>query len=412
MTLAATPILTLTDLDSHQRPEVELLLCCSHTQPREQQLVRIQELVERPLDWNYICERATHHKILPLLDRHLKNVKCHAIPSEILERVGDNFQENFQRNLRLTAELVKLSRAFEDRQVPMLTFKGPVLAQIAYGNLALRQFIDIDILVAEADVINASKLLIDRGYEPQFKLTDRQLAISATLQNEQWFWHEEKQICVDLHWSILPKHYSFTPDPQMLWNEIDRVQFGDRSIETLTPENLLLFLCAHGAKHNWWRLYWICDIAELLRSYPDLDWEYIDRVAGRFGTRRMLLLGLDLAKRLLDAPLPEAQLLQLTFDPKLPLLFAEIRSRLFPDPDPDGKAIAVDDSSWTWRDYGIYRSTITLLGDRVWYWVDAISTPTPLEWQIMTLPPPLFPLYYLIRLIRLSLKYLFRIGDN
>ncbi|PSB55396.1 nucleotidyltransferase domain-containing protein [Chamaesiphon polymorphus] len=411
MTLAATPILTLTDLDSPQRLEVELLLCCSHTHPSPEQVSRIQELVERPLDWNYIYDRANHHHILPLLDRQLQNSKPDAIPIEILERIRTNFNENFQRNLCLTAELIKLSQLFETQQVPMLTFKGPVLAQIAYGNLALRQFVDIDILVAEADVIGASKLLIDRGYEPQFKLTDRQLAISATLQNEQWFWHEGKQICVDLHWSILPKHYSFTPDPQTLWNKIDRVQFGDREIETLTPEHLLLFLCAHGAKHNWWRLYWICDIAELLRTHPDLDWEYIDRVSGRFGTRRMLLLGLYLANKLLDVPLPEAQLTQLASDPQLPLLFTEIQDRLFPVPNTDGKAIAADDSGWTWRDYGIYRSTITSLGDRVWYWVDAISTPTPLEWQIVTLSPPLFPLYYLIRIVRLSLKYIFRIGD-
>ena len=214
--------------------------------------------------------------------------------------------------------------------------------------------------------------------------------------------HEKKQVCVDLHWSILPKHFSFTPDPQLLWLKTERVEFGSQSIDTLTPEHLLLFLCAHGAKHNWWRLYWICDIAELLRTHPDLDWASIHSLAGRFGTKRMLFLGLYLAHQLLGAVLPLSVLTEIESDPTLPILSIQIQERLF-------QIQASSDDSWTWRDYAIYRRTITSLKDRIWYWVDTILPPTPLEWQIVALPRPLFPLYYLVRLVRLILKHLFRI---
>ncbi|WP_373544988.1 nucleotidyltransferase family protein [Chamaesiphon sp.] len=399
MTLASATI----PAQSSGQAEIELLLCCSHTHPEPHQLTRIQALVRQPLDWTYLVERATHHNILPLVDRQLQQIDSDSIPSEVLAQIHANFDGNFQRNLHLTAELLKLSQLFKTHQIPMLSFKGPILAQIAYGNLALRQFLDIDILVPEADVVRANQLLVDRGYQSQFALTESQQILYAGLRNEHWFWHEEKQVCVDLHWSILPKHFSFTPDPQLLWSKTEKVEFGSQSIDTLIPEHLLLFLCAHGAKHNWWRLYWICDIAELLRTHPDLDWASIHSLAGRFGTKRMLFLGLYLAHQLLGAVLPLSVLTEIESDPTIPILSIEIHERLFQIPANS------DDSSWTWKDYAIYRRTITSLRDRLWYLVDTILPPTPLEWQIVTLPRPLFPLYYLVRLVRLILKHLFRI---
>jgi len=383
-----------------QLPEVELLLCCCHSQPDSVRSARIQTLVQQPLDWDYILERASYHNILPLLDRQFQHIETTAIPPAILETIRTNFQENFQHNLRLTLELLKLSRLFETRSIPMMSFKGAVLAQSAYGNLGLRQFLDIDILVPEADVARTSELLVSQGYQPQFTLTEKQQIMHVKLHYEHWFWHEEKQICIDLHWSILRKHYSFTPTEKILWSQIDRVDFAERSVATLSPEHLLLFLCAHASKHSWSRLAWICDVAELLRVNRSLDWEYIYSLAGKFGTQRMLCLGLYLAHRLLEAELPASGLAKCALDPQLPILVAEIQESLFPlkiEPaEPNAHSMYHD---------GIYRQTLVATADRLWYWIDRILTPTPLEWEIIDLPQSLSPLYYGIRSIRLLLKY-------
>ncbi len=383
-----------------QLPEVELLLCCCHSQSDSVRSARIQTLVQQPLDWDYILERASYHSILPLLDRQCQQIDNHLIPAAVLAELRTNFDRNFQHNLRLTLELLKLSRLFAQRSIPMMSFKGAVLAQLAYGNLGLRQFLDIDILVPEADVARTSELLVSKGYQPQFTLTEKQQVMHVKLHSEQWFWHEEKQICIDLHWSILRKHYSFTPTEKILWSQIDRVDFAERSIGTLSPEHLLLFLCAHGSKHSWSRLSWICDVAELLRVNRSLDWEYIYSLAGKFGTPRMLCLGLYLAHHLLGAELPASALAKCDLDPKLPLLVAEIQKSLFPlEIEP------VDPNAPDMYHEGIYRQTLVATADRLWYWIDSILTPTPLEWEIIDLPQSLSPLYYGIRSIRLLLKY-------
>jgi Uncharacterised nucleotidyltransferase len=386
--------------------EAELLLCCSHTQIDAARQKRLQALVRQPLDWDYIIERATHHNILPLLDRQLHHIDDLTIPSQIRTQLRTNFERNFQNNLRLTLELVKLSRSFTDRSIPMLAFKGPVLAQQVYGNLGLRQFVDLDILVPETDVIRTSHLLIESGYVPQFKLTDEQQITYTGLRSEQWFWHEEKQLCIDLHWSILPKYYSFTPTPELVWAKIDRFNFAEDTIATLSPEHLLLFLCAHGAKHNWSRLYWICDLAELLRTNNDLDWQSVKDTAGKFGTYDMLLLGLYLARHLLDAELPASMSSAIGLDPTLPLLADRIRANLFSDELIDPSA---PNSSNAKKSDAIYRQTMGTIRDRVWYWIDLILTPTPLEWEIVTLPRSLSPLYYIVRAFRLVIKHTWKL---
>ncbi len=393
------------DLDTSQRPEVELLLCCSRTHPNLIQRDRIQTLVRQSLDWDYVLERATYHQVLPLLARQLRQIDTDLIPSDIIVGIQADCLENIRHNFQLTLELLNLSKLCEARSIPMLSFKGPVLAQLAYGNLGLRQFIDLDILVPEADVICMGNLLIDLGYQPQFKLTDRQQNVYTRLRNEHCFWHEDKQIAVDLHWSVLPKYYSFTPDPQLLWTKLDRVNFTDRSVATISPEHLLLFLCAHGSKHNWSRLYWICDLVELLRVHEHLDWEYIHSLMGRFGTDRMLLLGLYLSQQLFDVNLPSSILTLFDKDDKLPLLAIEIKANLFQSPAVESDA-DLDTSLASIECDTIYRQTMRSTTDLAWYWIDTILTPTPLEWEIITLPQWLFPLYYVIRSFRLVLKHI------
>jgi hypothetical protein len=125
----------------------------------------------------------------------------------------------------------------------------------------------------------------------------------------------------------------------------------------------------------------------------------------------MLLMGLYLANQLFETKLPAALSIQLKVDATLPILFSEIKERLFNILNARGDSIEAAPLSLTWEDYFIYRQMISSPRDRLWYWVDTILTPTPLEWQIVTLPQPLFPLYYLIRLIRLTLKYVFRIAE-
>jgi hypothetical protein len=102
-------------------------------------------------------------------------------------------------------------------------------------------------------------------------------------------------------------------------------------VPTLAPEDLLLYLCVHGAKHHWQRLAWIGDVAALLRTY-ELEWGRLLDQADQTGGRRMLGLGMWLAQTLLGAVCPVDVQQRLYADPAIPGLAEEVLTRLFATP--------------------------------------------------------------------------------
>ncbi len=76
-------------------------------------------------------------------------------------------------------------------------------------------------------------------------------------------------------------------------------------MKTLSADDLLFSLCVHGSRHLWERLGWICDIAELITRH-EINWPALLQRAAATDSERMFLLGLHLAHKLLDAPLPSS----------------------------------------------------------------------------------------------------------
>jgi hypothetical protein len=134
---------------------------------------------------------------------------------------------------------------------------------------------------------------------------------------------------VDLHWRITQERYAFKLDLESLWERTIRVPFCGRDILAMSPEDLLLVLCIHGSKHGWERLGWVCDVAELMRAKPELSWDEVMRRSEALKISRAVLLGLDLAKSLLDAPLPGVIRAALRRDRRINWVSALIRRRLF-----------------------------------------------------------------------------------
>jgi hypothetical protein len=87
-------------------------------------------------------------------------------------------------------------------------------------------------------------------------------------------------------------------------------------------------LCVHGSRHLWERLGWICDVAELI-SRRQLEWSALLERAASADTERMFLLGLYLAERLLDAPLPDEIKQRCASDPRLESLADNVVNHLF-----------------------------------------------------------------------------------
>jgi hypothetical protein len=308
----------------------------------------------------------------------------------------ERFRVHTIRNFELTKQLLDILSVLEKDGVNVLAFKGPVLSQQLYGDLSLREFIDVDILVAPTHASAVIALLSAQGFEPQFILTPQQFARFQRSSSQMGLYHPVKKMLVEVHWALLSPGYTFSPAVQMAWESVQSVSIAGRSIKTFSSETQLLFSCLHQAKHNWSRLGWVMDLAALIHQSPAMDWQQIQKRAGSFGTARMIRVGLRLVRLLFEVSLP-ARIMEWVSDDTSSIKIAEkILKRFLLVDTTVGKPVPLDP---------LFRASMESLADRTFYWFDTILRPTPLEWALLPLPDSLYPLYYPIRVGRLVYKH-------
>lgn len=381
---------------ANTRPETELLLCCSRTCLDAKTIARIGTLLQEDIDWPHLLRTARSHGMMPLLYWHLNATCPERIPKATLNQLRGHFHANAQRNLFLTGELLALLKLFEAHGIQAVPYKGPALAASAYGNLALRQFRDLDILVRKQDALNAKDLLIAQGYRPSVHVTQAQEAAYLRSQYEYELLREDGKAVVELHWGVTPRYFSFSLDFDRLWERLMPVSLASTIVWAFAPEDLLLILCVHGAKHCWRRLEWICSVAELVGAYEKIDWNQLMAQASTLGSKRMLLLGLVLASDLLGAALPAEVLQVAQADRTVGALNELVQQRLF---------LEMTERPGVFETALFHLKARERLRDRIRYCLRLAMTTTARDWTAAQIPPLLSFLYYPIRAIRLTKKY-------
>jgi hypothetical protein len=211
------------------------------------------------------------------------------------------------------------------------------------------------------------------------------------------FTHARTGIVVEIQWDIVPRFFSLTLDRDGLERRLVTTTILGMETRTLSAEDLLFVLCVHGGKHAWSRLEWVCGVAELLRVHPQLQWDLVVSLAARAGAIRMLLLGLTLARDLLEADLPAAINRMIDADAAVAALAADTLAQMFSDRLAAQGAFARARVQMRMRERW---------SDRIRYGVRLSSTPSARDWAILPASPASRALAYPVRMTRLAAKYL------
>jgi hypothetical protein len=205
-------------------------------------------------------------------------------------------------NMRKSAELLRIVREGSQNELSFLPFKGPILAYQFYNDITMRQFGDLDLYISRDNVIPAAALLQKLGYTTYGH--EKLLTQSAWLKaaKDMVFVHEPTKIVIELHWRLYHRAFAKTKEID-LTRDTEEIIFQGQKVSTLNKEFLLAYLCGHGSRHLWERLFWIVDIDRLIRNASP-DWERTLYYAHKFSSYKMLLLGLSISKELFDTPLP------------------------------------------------------------------------------------------------------------
>jgi hypothetical protein len=395
--------------------DVDVLRCCaSGTLPTEN-VERLGVVLRSEIDWTALIHAAERHGMTPLLFWHVSRSFPERIPKETMTELRNRFFFNSRRNLYLTRELLDLLGVLLSQGVTAVPYKGPVLAASIYGNLALRRCGDIDILVSLNDISRARDLLMARGYrlelEGYSETTNRFFGYNHVFVRDD--------ITVEVHWAIAPRWFGTSIDLGSMLGRRQQLSLVGITVSALTPDDLLLVLCVHGARHCWERLIWVADIAEIIRANPGIAWAALLATAAMAGSERMVLLGVFLAYHLLSAPLPAPVRRKLEEDSCVQALAVHAMRNLVwgaskpvADEDRHQYCLLLRERMWDRFHYCCRRPVIPKGAARQqlsfplrWLlYPGIILSPNHRDWDCITLPRSLHFLYTLVRPIRLAAK--------
>ena len=372
-------------------PEYKLLLACARSRMDERHAVIIQELSRSALEWETLLSLGRRHSVFPLLYRQLAAIVPREVPPDLLNRLKEQYQGNAARNLFLLGELEGVLRTLDEDGVTAIPYKGPALAVAGYGDLSLRRFVDLDVIVRRDDVERAIGALTRLGYRAEPVVSPLQQAFLIRTQHDLAFKREAGRLIVELHWEVAPRRFAAELTAEDLWRHATRRAIGGSQVLALSPEDTLHSLCVHGSKHLWERLAWVCDIAEWLASHPELKWGELLARAERTGQQRMLFVGLQLAAELLDAPLAAPAAAAIAADRAVPRLIAQAKRVIFHEPPgPPGMITSLRFNLLARRDWG-----------GKWRYLRYVLTPTDADVRAFRAPRALQFAYYVARPFRL-----------
>jgi hypothetical protein len=288
-------------------PELRLLLACARKKLRPVDTERIIGLCDEQLDWQLFQRLAGRHRVILLVSNSLRSMGNPSMPTQIQDAFRQRVKNDTLKALRQAAELTRLVGRFENEGIRVLSFKGPVLALQVYETLKLRHAGDLDLLVDSVDLWDADRILKDGGYVrtiPDYPLSPGQAAAYMTIRKDFSYTHPKTAIRVELHWRLCQNEYLLPLSFDQLWAGREPVKFGSSCIAAMSRQELLLYLFAHGAHTGWFRLKWLCDIAELTSNDSGKDLSLLVDRAQQRGVTRMLVQGFLLTHEMLDMPLP------------------------------------------------------------------------------------------------------------
>jgi len=273
---------------------------CACASPSSQSASRISTLVGN-LDWNLALELAEEHSVLGVVAARLKETGYGGIPADAWEKLQSSMRTQHLFSLSMTAELFRILDAFGQASIETLLVKGPIVSFLAYGDPAVRSYVDLDLLVRDAAILPACRILTALGFEAD---VPESAILAGKIPGEYLFKRAGAQQLVELHTEKTFRYYPRPMRIEDLYTRKRHMPLEGRDVPALCLEDELVLNCIHGAKHFWERLMWPADIAAIMARHPEIAWERVRQAARDVGAERMLHVGLLLSESLLGVAVP------------------------------------------------------------------------------------------------------------
>ena len=274
---------------------------------------------------------------LRLLDRHgtpglgwaaLRRISGVAVPDAVAQALASRSDACRKQALVDCLLLAETLKQCNHAAIPAMPLKGPILSGCLYQDPGLRYARDLDLEVRRRDFDAARHCLQDLGWRPEdpcLPVTPRQWESFLRHEHSMGFVHLPSGRLLELHWR---NQWESSAATDARWSRSVATLWQDRAIQAMSPADLALYLCGHGAGHLWFRAKWLGDLARA-HAIGLLDWQAAWSDIPAAGHRNLILSSLRLLHCVYGLPMPE---LPASPGRKLPPLLVEmpIRALLHP----------------------------------------------------------------------------------
>jgi len=371
-------------------PEDELCLLLARAQLSPEARERTLSLLACPLQWPLLLERARIFEVFPLLYAGLRTLDFSGVPDPVRSEWTTIFRFNAIRNEILAIDLARILRMLADAGVPVIPLKGIGLAKSLYGDAALRDCADLDILIPSKNVAEAFHLLLSSGYEPEFT-QPRLLHLVARYGRGCTMMTPQNHMCsyaLELHCGLVwggPLERELLEE---IWSDAARKSFCGVPTFALSAEWEFLYLAVHASRHGGPSLKWLIDLDRLC-SRGAIDWEKVSEKAKWLGWEEAVRSCLAACAALFDTPINPA------FGLKTPRGSGAPRAVGFP---------SVSEILFSLR-------LLKTPTRRLHYLAIHLFIPTLAECEFLPLPDSLFFLYYALRPFRIACQTAWWFGE-
>jgi Uncharacterised nucleotidyltransferase len=277
-----------------------LLVACVRPHDWRQVPLGLSNLVSgRPLAG--LPGAACEHRVEGCVFRSLEALDD--VDPAVMAELGAAYSLAIASHLRALTDLAAIGEILAEASVPWLCVKGPVLTEVAYRELGLRTYGDLDIVVPPAELGKALDALEAGGCQ----LEERDWTVLLPNLNGEVHVTLPHGTPGDVHWHLINDgelRRSFRLPMAEMMQRARPVRLGGNEVLTLDSTDTLLHLTVHACTSGGRRLVWLKDIERTVCNTPP-EWPALVERADRARLGLVVATMLAKARRVLGVPVPD-----------------------------------------------------------------------------------------------------------
>ena len=252
---------------------------------------------------------AQENDVTPIVGHRLLDAPgAHAVPA----RWRDAHLEGVRLLTAYMSELDRIAALLADHGIPLIALKNAGITRGIYRCVGCSPMGDMDVLVERRHFREAHRLLVDDGYQFEFRSPLEEVSLDAAEQGggaEYWkLLPSGDKLWLELQWRPVAGRW-LRPDQEPAADELmaRSVLVAGSAVRLLCPEDNLLQVTLHAAKHSYvrapgFRLH--LDVDRISR-FQHVDWDaFLERVVS-LQVKTPVFFSLAIPKELFDSPVPQ-----------------------------------------------------------------------------------------------------------